>query len=293
MSSRALTLAVISLVFQLDVALASNPDSIDFPIKGHIRGTTPVLAKKKPICIVVGETHGTMEIPLLVSVLVRSASSDTKTVVCLEIPKAEEQQLKTFLLSDGGKEAVRGILSGSHWSSKDGRAGKGHFSLLELCRRLVQEGRDVHVAAIDIDPSEAPDPSKDDFTPSKAFEFARKRDRVMAENVVAVTKESPGANVIVLVGNVHASLKKGMPWDDEYEPMSMQLQQKLTHVISLNTLTSGGEAWVSTDKGVGPTKMPGQNRGVTPFLELFDRPTKGYSGILYVGKITAAAPARR
>ncbi|WP_146447658.1 erythromycin esterase family protein [Bythopirellula polymerisocia] len=194
--------------------------------------------------------------------------------------------------SDGGKEAVSAVLSSSHWSSKDGRAGKGHFSLLELCRRLIQEGHDLNVAAIDIDPSEIPDPSKEGFTPSKALDFARKRDKVMAENVVAVANESPGANIVVLVGNVHASLKKGMPWDDEYEPMSKHLKQMLPDVISLNTLTSGGEAWVSTDRGVGPTNMSGEDRGETPFLELFDRPTNGYSGILYVGKITAATPAR-
>lgn len=206
----ALGLAVIPFVFQLDVAFVSDPDRIDFPLKGHIQGTPSVLTQQ-PICVVVGETHGTMEIPLLVSALVRSVSLDTKTVLCLEIPSTEEQLLKTFLTSDGSKNAIQKVLSGAHWSSVDGRAGKGHFCLLELCRRLISEGRDLNVAAIDIDPSELPDPNSKDFSPKKVFAFARKRDKVMADNVEAAGRDNPGAKIIVLVGNVHASLKEGMP----------------------------------------------------------------------------------
>lgn len=285
-------LAVIAYLMQPQQVRAKGPDRADFPFDDEVQGTAQ-LFQKQPVCVVVGETHGTLEIPLLVATLVRSAPSETKTVLCLEIPHTEQELLNTFLNSEGNNQAVQALLAGPHWSMRDGRAGTGHFNLLELSRRLVNEGRNLRIVAIDIDPAELPKIGSDDFRQDDVFAIARKRDKVMAENVAAVAKEHPESNLIVLVGNVHANLNAGMPWDPKYKPMGNLLRKQLTNVISLNTMSAGGEAWVSTEKGTGPTKMLGEDRGDTPFVEMFDKPTGGYSGILYVGKITAAKPARR
>lgn len=285
----AFSLALVLVAQQVDVALSSDQGDIDFPLVGDIQGSDLVL-DKKPTFLLVGETHGTMEIPLLVAVVVRSVSSKSKTLLCLEIPIMEQERLDEFINSDGGSDAVRSVLSGPHWMSVDGRAGKGHFALLELSRRLFADGRNLHIAAIDIDPSLVSDLIKRVPSQKEIFAFARKRDQIMAKNIQAAAAKYPKANIVVLAGNVHTRLQEGTPWDAEYKPMGLILKQLMPGFVSLNTENSGGHAWVSTDRGIGPTKMIGKDRGPTPFVKLFPTLTKGYNGILYVGPITAAPP---
>ena len=160
----------------------------------------------------------------------------------------------------------------------------------ELCRRLVRKGRDLRVAAIDIDPFETPDPKKEQMTPADMLAFARKRDRVMAENILAVTEKEPDITIIVLAGSFHTRLEKGMPWDPEYEPMGYRLKKEVPGIVSVLTETSGGQAWVSSNLGIGPTNISGQDQGTTPFVRLFPKLSKAHNGFLYVGPITAAPP---
>jgi hypothetical protein len=72
--------------------------------------------------------------------------------------------------------------------------------------------------------------------------------------------------------------------------MGWYIFQTLPHAIGLNVQSSGGEAWVATEKGVGPTRMNGVDRGRDPFIELFNKPQAGYHGAFYVGQISAADP---
>lgn len=268
--------------------------TIEFPLEGPIRGSEGLL--KSPATILVGEMHGTWESPVLVASLVRSAlSKDAPTVLCLELESSEQSALDEFLRSDGGMNAIAALLKSRHWSNTDGRASTGMFAMIELMRRLIKQGSDVRLIAIDLDiPNILPenvDPKNID--PKLVEEFQRlseKRDQVMAENVVAARNNFPMSHVIALTGNIHTKYTKGLPWDGEYKPMGWYILEQLPNAICLDFQCSGGNAWQATDHGVGPTNLGGFKRGDSPFVELFDRPKNGYHGLLYIGNATVAEP---
>lgn len=267
-------------------------EEVAFPLSGEIQGSE-VLFDNKPVRILIGEIHGTSEIPPLVAVLVRSLSLKAETVLCLEIAATEQPRLDAFLASDGGDDAVCALLSGQHWLMPDGRASTGYLEMLQLVRHLVQNERRVRVAAIDADHSKKLSLRTKPFTQQEIVEFSRKRDEQMATSVQKVVAEYPVANLVVLVGNVHASVQQGAMWDTEYKPLGWHLKQKLSELISLNYQSSGGQAWVMNGKGVGgPRDFPGTRRGDKQFVELYETTTDGYDGVLYVGRITAAPPAK-
>ena len=270
-------------------AIRARP--IDFALKDAIRGSELVL--KSPATVLIGEIHGTLETPILVASLVRSARIErVPTILCVEISSAEQRALDRFLQSDGREPAVAALLAGPHWSGDDGRASVGMFAMIELMRRLNQQGEDVRVVAMDIN-VEVPNVDPKLITPKELERIeaqVESRDRAMAEAVLAARRQFPKSNVVVLAGNVHARMRKGVPWDEQYAPMGWHIAQALPGAISLNVEFSGGEAWVATDKGVGPSRMRGVDRGNDPFIELFAKPQDGYHGTFYVGKISAARP---
>jgi len=259
---------------------------IAFPVDGPLRGSELVSAP--PATILIGETHGTWETPLLVASLVRTVSSKkVQAVLCVEMPSKEQPLLDQFLQSDGDDAAVAVLLSARHWSGQDGRASVGQFAMLELVRQLIKQGRGVRVVAMDI---EMPMFDPKNVKMAEILQFARKRDLAMAETVLAIRKKYPKSTVIVLAGNVHTKVKKGAPWDAEYIPMGWHVAQKIPKVVSLNVQSSGGEAWASTDKGIGIMGLHGIDRGRDPFIELFAQLTDGYHGVLYAGELSAARP---
>jgi hypothetical protein len=120
--------AVFVIVGPLFCSLGTNmsraEEEVAFPLSGDIQGSE-VLFDNQPVRILIGEIHGTSELPPLVAVLVRSLSLKAETVLCLEIAAREQPLLDAFLASDGGDDAVRALLSGPHWFMPDGRASTG------------------------------------------------------------------------------------------------------------------------------------------------------------------------
>ena len=223
--------------------------------------------------------------------IARSAQRERiPTILCVEISSSEQRSLNQFLQSDGSKSAVAALLSRPHWSGDDGRASVGMFAMIELMRRLNKQGGDVRIIAMDLD---LPDVDPKLITPKELerLEALEKgRDRAMAEAVLAARRGFPKSNVVVLAGNVHTKLSKGLPGDTKYTPMGWHIAQAVSDAISLNVEFLGGDAWVATEKGVGPTRMKGIDRGNDPFIEVFPKPRDGYHGMFYVAKISAAHP---
>ncbi len=165
--------------------------------------------------------------------------------------------------------------------------------MIELMRRLNKQGGDVRIVAMDIN-VELPNVDPKLITPKELEQLealVKGRDRAMAEAVLAARRGFPKSNVVVLAGNVHTRLSKGLPGDAKYTPMGWHIAQAVPDAISLNVDFRGGDAWVETEKGAGPTKMNGIDRGDDPFIEIFPKPRDGYHGTFYVAKISAARPA--
>ncbi|MEZ6034701.1 MAG: hypothetical protein R3C17_16525 [Planctomycetaceae bacterium] len=266
---------------------------IQFIDQNEFQGTDLIL--EPGATILIGEIHGTWETPILVASLVRQAViKDTETILCVELSSSEQASIERFLNSDGGETAIDSLLRSPHWNSQDGRASIGMFGMLELLRRLRNDGKQIRVVAMDSS-WEAPSGDIASLPPEelkKLKELANGRDREMAESVIQARARAPKAIVIAFAGNVHAKVVRGAPWDPKYIPMGWYVSQKVKNLVSLNAETSGGQAWVMTDRGIGPTNFKGDDNGSSPFVKLLDNAETGYHGTLYVGRISAARPAK-
>jgi erythromycin esterase-like protein len=225
--------------------------------------------------LLVGEMHGTEESPAFLARLLCERGA-APTVLGLEMPASEQPALDAFLASDGGALAIRALVAGAHWqmADQDGRSSLAMLALVETARRARQQGRALDVVAFDIEPPGGAD-----------------RDARMAKNLLAARAAHPGAALIVLTGNIHASTVKGTPWDPDLVPMGAHLRSADAPVRSVDVRYAGGTAWVCMmDGGCGAAELTGRDRGPAPFVEaITDRP--GFDAIYYVGALTASPPA--
>lgn len=230
--------------------------------------------------LLVGEMHGTEEAPAFVrSVACRALAEDLPVTVGLEIDRADDATFQEYLRSDGSAAARERLLAAPFWhrASQDGRSSRAMLELVDDLRELAASGK---LRAILID---RPHPGAE-------------RDRAMAERVAEAVTERPGDLVVVLTGNIHNRLTKGMPWNDELEPMGYRLRRLLpeARLVSLDMAYPGGTAWVCFGAECGVQEIEGSPaaEGRTG-IELLEDAGGGepYSGRYFTGPLTASRPA--
>jgi hypothetical protein len=239
--------------------------------------------------VLVGDLHGTREIPAAFGALVCHAAAGHRgqTVLAgLEIPAGEQPAIDAFLDGPGDAAAVRTLLAGDFWRREyqDGRSSEAVLGLLGELRRQRKAGLKVVVRGID----------------PQRYDSPGERDTGMAAHVAEAIAAVRPARTLVLVGNVHTRTLNGYPWDAKaaYVPMGARLRARYADLISLDVKSLGGSAWMCTSaeaKDCGAHDLrPREATGPTPRVEL-DPPassTTGYDGVLLMGLVTASSPAR-
>ena len=234
--------------------------------------TTPHGLTVPAATLVLGELHGTREVPAFVGSLVCNAATTSETVLALEIPHTEQVRIDAFLESNGDAQARADLLRGDFWDfpMQDGRRSAAMVSLLDAARRWRKHGAPLSIVAFD---SDAPPDV---------------RDAEMGQRLSAVRQFHPQALLVVVTGGVHASREP----DAAFVPMAVHFT-KLTaphQIVALAMKHSGGQAWVCTDK-CGPHEAAGKPDAAPPRIVLFERMTGGFDGAFHVGRISASAPA--
>lgn len=250
---------------------------------GAVEGVEAVL--EAGTIVLVGEMHGTEESPAFVADLMCSAlERGLPVTAALEIPKEEEERVLAYLASDGGAEARAALLVGPFWDGEVqyGVSSEAMLTLLDALRRHQKAGRPVEVALLD---------RRERTTPNA-------RDAFMASRLAEAAQASPRRLVVALTGNIHTRTRKGAPWDDDYEPMGLALEQGLPdrRVVALDVAYTGGTAWVCMGQGpeackaheIAPTPADGSGRRIVLDDSLQER---GYDGYYAVGHLTASPPA--
>jgi hypothetical protein len=240
--------------------------------------------------VVMGEIHGTREIPAAFAGLVCRAAAGAPgrtTLVGLEILTDAQPAIDAFLASDGGAAATRDFLAAGFWQREyqDGRSSRAMLDLLAELRRQRAAGLGIAVRALD----------------PPAFEKSGDRDAGMSANLAAAIDALHPARTLVLVGNVHSRTLPGYPWDPkaDYQPLGMLLRARYPDLVALNVSTLGGLAWICTSavaaecsaKSIGIREPDG---GVHPRIEL-DPPAlekTGHHGRVFLGTMSASEPAR-
>lgn len=190
--------------------------------------------------VLLGEMHGTREIPLMTSVLVGRYAKAEPVLLGLEVTSIDQARVDAFLDSAGTDADFATLLAGAHWreAMHDGRDSVAMLGLLEHVRRLRTGGAEVAVVLFD-----APGDGE--------------RDQRMAHALRVAMQAHPGWRTLVLTGNVHAMTG---------EPPSMMLPDGTPvaaptalgrHLADLSPLSvdiaaAQGEFWGCRDKVCAP-----------------------------------------
>jgi len=234
--------------------------------------------------VLLGERHGTAEIPALFADLVCDAASRHQgqtVLVGLELPVSTQPAIDLLLDGPEKDAGTRALLAHSFWQqdTQDGRTSQAMLALLERLRTYRAQGMRLAVRAIDSN-------------------TGQDRDAFMAGTLSEAIATVRPAQTMVLVGDLHSRIIKGYPWkpDDEYRPLGTRLRDKDPHVLGLNTIwRHAGSAWTcntSMECGPGPLRAR-EFDGPVPRLALdLDAADKvGWSGTLFVDAVNASPPA--
>jgi len=243
-----------------------------------IAGVAPLLVPGN--IVMLGEIHGTVEIPAFVGDLACQAlARGHRVLLGLEYPASEHSDLEAYLASDGGPTARRALLAGAHWQTAcpDGRSSQAIFDLVERARALRQDRHRIDLFA---------------FDPATYHDWNR-RDAGMAENILARAADAPNAIVLTLTGNLHNRLTRSLPWDDSLVPAGVQVAATHGQVISLDVRHAGGTAWIQRSANeCGPADMAGKPVYAKRYVEVGEETDNDNgSGVFSVGPVSAAPPA--
>jgi hypothetical protein len=152
-----------------------------------VAGADALLGKSEKRYIIVGERHGTAEIPPLFGDLACLASASGPLIVGLEMEADQQPALDAFLSSDGSAEAKRAWRRAKHWRLKDGRGSVAMWNMIDRVRQLKAQGRDVTALAF-----------------MRQAGSVEARERAMADAWTAALADRGDARLLILIGSVHA-----------------------------------------------------------------------------------------
>lgn len=143
--------------------------------------------------VIIGEIHGTQEIPAFVSAAACRLAETRPVTVALEIHPQAQPDIDAFLSSEGDTIAREQLLSGPAWALRtaDGRSSAAVLELLDQLRRMKQAGHPLVVVATRA------------FAP-EGLPQAYSEIKIAAAWTDAAGLQ-PNGLVLALVGRVHAS----------------------------------------------------------------------------------------
>ena len=231
--------------------------------------------------LIVGELHGTWEIPAAFGELVCFvAAAGNHVLVGLEFPESSRRSFQQYLESSGSQADRARFLRDSGWLvnarlNPDGRTSEAMLKMVDRLRELRTAGLDIDVTTF-VRPSPA---SPETQTP---YEIG------MAASLREAEQSSAYDLVIALIGNLHArNTTFDMRGRESFDPMAMHLPAEST--LTLLAITAGGKAW-NCQRECGPHRHNGSPGGSTPRIEFGPDLSPGYDGVLAIGPTTASIP---
>jgi hypothetical protein len=228
--------------------------------------------------LVLGEVHGTREVPAFVTgYLCAAAKQQRKITLAIEFPSDEQSAIDAFMASSGTPQDGERLTGTAFWrrAAQDGRTSMAMLRMLDRVRTLRAGGADIKVLGID-----------SDMPPAR-------RDGFMADKLRSALREGAGRQVVALIGGLHAVRNKGSRFNPHHESAIYLLADE--HPLTLTVGTAGGTAWVC--QGPSPASCHATawdiNRVAPTPATLFSLtpPSPQFDGVFFVGATTASPPA--
>ncbi len=246
--------------------------------------TTKINAEKiNERIIVVGELHGTNEMPAFVSSLACAFLRTGKPLLLgLEVPTDRQPAINEYMESQGSPADRKKLVDSAVGKLDDGRSSHAMLALIESMRKLRQAGAQVAVMGFDISVGDLPTP----LYPNEPI-WKGGRNMAMARNIESRARVYPDHIILNLVGGAHAGRRKGRDWDSEYESMGYLLSQRFAvHIIGL--ASAGGTFW-----GCAKPDSAGQLKCMTRATEAVGDNGEGYDAWVSIGTVSASIPMRK
>lgn len=258
------------------------PVELSKPLPQEFFGLTDFLTMRK--VILVGEVHGTNEVPQLFANIVASVAKKQKKVgVFLEISQDAQSAIDAFL-----KTSDESILRKNSFFQRELQDGRSSKAMVQLLRGLAKLS---NVTVFCMDPLE-----------EKSSIMAQQRDTGMAAFINA--HQADFDTVLALTGNVHSSTALGTPWDLAFRPMGYELKamaKELPEGSILNILVRYGksEAWNCRESHRRSCKAYRSIDRDSPYVHavsfanyfVWELPDKdGHSASVFLRSTTASSP---
>ena len=194
--------------------------------KAPVEGLAPLLDKPKLRYLLIGEIHGSVEVPAIFSDIACAASS-RPLLIGVEWPADNQKALDDFLASRDETAARRLLSAAPALHRLDGRSSRAMTAMMLDIWRLRREGRDIAFWAFDYEIA-APGTSEE-------------RERRMAALLTKGARKHSEALVLALTGLGHAD-KTGFT---SSKPPFASMVQHLPpdESISIAMLIPGGQIW--------------------------------------------------
>ena len=268
-----------SLLFAAALAAAAPAVTECAPLPG----LEPVMARADLKFLLIGEYHGTVEMPGVAGdALCAAVATGRPVILGIEFPPANQPQLDAYLASDGGTEARTALLAAPAWAEEGGRTTEAILALIERGRQLARVGRPVTIVAFDRIPAPT---------------LSAEREAGLAAGLANAQMRVPGSLVVALTGLGHAD-KEG--WISQSPPfLAAGGLLPGAHTVSLAFARPGGQYWgchaANGDRTQGCTAYDMPPREPVPARGIRLDPTlrSGFDGVYsHGGTYTASPPAR-
>lgn len=226
-----------------------------------------------------GEIHGTVEAPQLFGEVVCAASQKGVVSVAIEWPTDLQIAVTRYIADSHSVSARASILAHAFWRTKllDGKSSESMLRLLDRLGNMRSRGHLIEVHLFD------------DPVDSKAE--ATGRDRRLAQRLRMLLGQRPHkTQMLVLTGNLHSRVERGVPWNSEFEPAAFLLRD--LQPLSLDMAFADGTAWTCLmDGSCAARKYRGNSTDRWPSLTLSPGLKNSHHGGFSVGPISASPPA--
>jgi hypothetical protein len=237
--------------------------------------------------LIMGEIHGTTEIPALLAGLVVAQSANRPIRIDIEWPVAQQAAVDRYIQSAGTAAEPAELITGQdwYWKHPDGRMSHAWVALLDKVRELRHQGRDIDVFMMEPDYG-------DPASIKAAGGYQVVKEAGMARAIQTVLKTAPPDTMVAaLMGNFHSRVGKDSPDPDS----SVVTRLKTDHPLVLIPYARHQTAWVCVTDGCGPhtynSSKPGVAVGLMEIKALPDAPSGVLAEKVQLHAITASAPA--